>query len=270
MRLITSLLPSDFVAGSPSIAESVDVAVVIDVLRATSVAVTALGAGACEVVTCREIAEAHRLALPDELSSVVEPRARENSLLCGERGCQPIVGFDLGNSPSEYTADRVTGKRLILTTTNGTRAIESASQAKTMVLASFLNLTAIVDAIIASETAHIVCAGTDGAVTGEDVLLAGAIIEKCHQRLGSTCQWDDASSIARSWWRARIPGEANAAKLVEAFAEAAGGRNLVRVGFASDLAACAAIDTIPIVPTRSRQQPTGFTIDVHHGRVSSN
>ncbi len=82
--------------------EHTDVAVVIDVLRATSVMATALAAGASQIVTCREISEAIVLA------SRITPRP----LLCGERGCKPIDGFDLGNSPAEYTSAARSGSDL--------------------------------------------------------------------------------------------------------------------------------------------------------------
>ncbi|TWU57508.1 2-phosphosulfolactate phosphatase [Rubripirellula reticaptiva] len=254
MRLITSLIPSQTGTGTAIASDKIDVAVVIDVLRATSVATVAMAAGATEIVTCREISDARSRALP----GAVDPESTAPSLLCGERECRPIDGFQFGNSPAEYTPALVAGKRLILTTTNGTRAVEVASAADSIMLASFLNLSAVIDAIMDADTVHVVCAGTNGDVTGEDVMLAGAIIDRCQARLGSALELDDASAIAKAWWHARQPTP-SPASLAAAFSETAGGRNLIRVGYEADLARCAAIDTVPVVPVRTRKSPTGFT-----------
>ncbi|MGB7327898.1 MAG: 2-phosphosulfolactate phosphatase [Rubripirellula sp.] len=254
MRLITSLIPNEAETGTAPASEKIDVAVVIDVLRATSVATVAIAAGATEIVTCREIADARARALP----GAVDAESTAPSLLCGERECRPIDGFQFGNSPAEYTAEKVAGQRLILTTTNGTRAVEAASSADSIMLASFLNLSAVVDAILGAGTVHVVCAGTNGMVTGEDAMLAGAIIDRCQTRLGSALEFDDASAMAKAWWHARQP-HPSPTSLAVAFSETAGGRNLIRVGYKSDLARCAAIDTVPLVPVRTRKSPTGFT-----------
>ncbi|TWU50886.1 putative 2-phosphosulfolactate phosphatase [Rubripirellula tenax] len=248
MRLVTSLIPNDPADDVPAY----DVAVVIDVLRATSVATVALAAGAAEILTCREIADARVLADASRGDATA-------ALLCGERGCRPIDGFDLGNSPAEYSPERVAGRQLIFTTTNGTRAIHTAATARSMLLASFLNLSAVVEALSGVESVHLVCAGTDGVVTGEDVLLAGAIVDRCCSQREGDCTLDDASSIARSWWQSRIPTP-DPASLAKQLAQTTGGRNLIRVGYESDLIRCAAIDTVPVVPRRSRIAPTGFTL----------
>lgn len=243
MQLFTSLSPTD---PRPKMeGASIEVAIVIDVLRATTVATTAMAAGASAILTCSDIDEAKQLAAD-----------HSPALLCGERGCRPIDGFDLGNSPTEYGASVVAGRTLVMTTTNGTRAVAASSSAKRVVLGSFLNLSAIVDAVGDAASIHLVCAGTDGHITGEDVLLAGAIAEILIRRSPSADACD-ATSIAIAWWRDRVGGM-DAEKLAEALGKTRGGRNLTRVGYGDDLARCAAIDSLPVVPHRTSVSPTRF------------
>src|SRR5579872_6883168 len=150
-----------FVHLLPSLFEPCDlrggIAVVIDVLRATSTIVHALAAGATCVVPCGEIEEARRLAAQATPGEV---------LLAGERDGLRISGFDLGNSPSEYTPARVRGKTIAFTTTNGTRALIRAQEARRLFTGSFSKLTSVVK-LAAAETGpvHLVCAGTQGKVT---------------------------------------------------------------------------------------------------------
>ena len=107
------------------------ISVVIDVLRATSSIVTALDNGAAAIVPVREA---------DEAIAVMRRMGRERVLLCGERKSRLIEGFDLDNSPASYTAERVSGKTLVFTTTNGTRALlEAAHTGTTVYCAALLN-----------------------------------------------------------------------------------------------------------------------------------
>jgi 2-phosphosulfolactate phosphatase len=255
MQLATCLLPR-----RERISKSTDVAVVIDVLRATSVMAAALAAGAARIVTCREISEARELA----------GRLQGDVLLCGERGCRPIEGFDLGNSPAEYVGSRVRGKTLVLTTTNGTRAIEAAAGAEKLITASFLNLSAVVERLAEARTVHLVCAGTEGEVTAEDVLLAGAIIDQCQARYAAELR-DDDSTLARQLWRSwfatpEIPRDRpypNPQDLAERLRETRGGKNLVRLGFDQDLQRCAAIDAVSAVPQRNSRSPMAFSLQAN-------
>jgi 2-phosphosulfolactate phosphatase len=240
MKLTTSLL-----AGSDTCTVSSDLAVVIDVLRATSVMVTAFHHGASRILACREVDEARQLA------AAVLPRP----LLCGERGCQRIDGFDLGNSTAEYTPDRVRSRTLILTTTNGTRAIASVNHIPRVVAASFLNLSAVVGRLSKSERVHFVCAGTDGRITLEDVLLAGALIEQSVKHYGADLD-DDDSMLAQQLWRSWFVGTHRSDALPDVpslsakLAMGRGGQNLLRLGFEEDLARCAMIDTTNVVPEK--------------------
>lgn len=255
MRITTSILPRVLSVADTRSEDPADVAVVIDVLRATSVMTTAAAAGVEQVITCREVADAI------EMADQMHPRP----LLCGERSCKPIRGFDLGNSPAEYVSDRVRHRTLILTTTNGTQAIEIAAAAKRMVVGSFLNLAAVVDQLCEGELVHLACAGTDGHVTAEDVLLAGAIIDHCQIRFDAVTINDESTlalQLWRSWFPSLTPNDASpsTADLALRLAETQGGRNLVRLGFGADLERCARVSRFDVVLERVSQHPTTFRL----------
>ena len=248
MRLSVSLLPS-----LRPVDPSTEVAVVIDVLRATSVMTTALANGASKIVTCQQISEAKELA--SELNSELAAAP----LLCGERNCEPIEGFDYGNSPSEYSLPAVKDRTLVLTTTNGTRAIAAANAAKRMIIASFLNLTATVDYLLGTESVHLVCAGTNGQITAEDVLLAGAIVD----RLSKTepVDFDDDAALAQGLWQSWFQKTSPTSQtLANRLAQTQGGRNLIKVGYSLDLERCAQIDLSNVVAERIDHSPNTFAL----------
>jgi 2-phosphosulfolactate phosphatase len=145
------------------------VAVVIDVLRATTTIVHALAAGCVAVIPCAEVDDAKKTAATLPPAKVV---------LGGERGGNLIPGFDLGNSPREYTAKTCKKKTVVLTTTNGTRAILRAAEGERVLIAAFVNYSAVCE-LLRTDTrpVHIVCAGCDGGPSLEDTLLAGAIVD---------------------------------------------------------------------------------------------
>jgi 2-phosphosulfolactate phosphatase len=142
--------------------------VVIDVLRATSTIAAALMAGAREVIPSGTIEEsvaiAHRLGT-------------DRTLLGGERGAMKINGFQLGNSPTEYTPEAVHGKTIVLTTTNGSVALLRARNAERVLCGALLNATAIARQLLtlAPEETLLLCSGSGGEFSLEDTLAAGAI-----------------------------------------------------------------------------------------------
>lgn len=167
--------------------------VVFDVLRATSTIVTALAAGAAGVQPVGEIAEA--LALR---------RARPEVLLAGERDGLRIraaltggVDFDLGNSPREFTPARVAGRLIVMTTTNGTRALQACAGAAEVMVGSFLNLRATAEHLARSpgKSICLVCAGTGENAALEDTLAAGALCAEL-QSIQPTAQLQDSGLIA--------------------------------------------------------------------------
>ncbi len=224
------------------------VAVVMDVLRATTVMIHALAAGARAVAPCGEIDEARACAgsLP-----------AGSAILAGERGGLPIEGFDLGNSPREFTAERCRGKTLVMTTTNGTRAILASLEAEPVFIAAFVNLAATVNAIEsalalrpAETPLHLVCAGTDGAISLEDALLAGAVAGRLAERQGTQdiiCA-NDAAILASSLWR-----DAAGKPLAALLRTGRGGRNVVSIGREIDIDDSAQIDRIDLAAVLRRE-----------------
>jgi 2-phosphosulfolactate phosphatase len=212
------------------------VAIVLDVLRATTTIVQALASGAANVIATETIDEARErfAALPVG-----------TALLGGERGGVRIEGFFLGNSPLEYTSEVVAGKTICLTTTNGTRALARSRYARHVLVGSFSNLRAVVAAAANSGLPiHIVCAGTDGHVTAEDVLCAGAIATALENVHPEAIVLDDSARVASAFWKTVLPGPA----LREAMRASRGGANLVELGYDRDIDRCAEIDRCDLVP----------------------
>lgn len=137
--------------------------VVIDVLRATSTIVAAFENG------CREVIA---VATPQEASNI-KNRLGVQGVLGGERKKQKLPGFDFGNSPREYTLERLSGKTLVFTTTNGTALINSCIFGKEILIASFRNAEAVVGCLKNNWEVLLACAGTKGTFSLEDNLLAG-------------------------------------------------------------------------------------------------
>lgn len=212
--------------------------VVIDVLRATTTIAYALAAGATSVIPCLEVDEARKL----------RETFGDDAVLGGERGGVKIEGFDFGNSPAEYTEATVGGKTLIFTTTNGTRAMKTASGARRVLLAAFVNLSAVCDRLAREESIDIVCAGTNRQITREDVLLAGAIAEQL-LRDGTQVTLNDQATIAiESWSRFSRELAENKVPLHETLRNSIGARNLIEIGHERDIEIAAQLDKLEVVP----------------------
>lgn len=220
--------------------------VVIDVLRATTTIVHACASGAAAVIPCLEIDDARHVAA----------KLGSEALLGGERGGKPIAGFDLGNSPEEYSAARVRGKTIAMTTTNGTRAMLRCQQARRVLVGAFVNFSALCDALRAEANIDLLCAGTDNQVTREDVLFAGAVVDDMVQTATDSGQNDplelnDQALIALDAWRAARADLRQPAALVDRLRSSRGGRNLIDIGHEHDIAIAADIDRFSIVPELS-------------------
>jgi 2-phosphosulfolactate phosphatase len=220
--------------------------VVIDVLRAATTIIYALRAGAKAVIPCREIDEARRIAArfsPNE------------KILGGERGGLPIEGFDLGNSPEEYVPNRVRGKTVVFTTTNGTQALLHAKRAKQILLGAFVNVSAVAEKLLGQEKIHLLCAGTEGKPGDDDILLAGMLAEKLQRQGGVQYKLNDQAIAACDLWRHTLEiVRASAAHppkpepLAKILRRSLGGKNLVSLDLDRDVLAAAQIDRFAIVP----------------------
>jgi 2-phosphosulfolactate phosphatase len=213
--------------------------VVFDVLRATSTIVTALtnGARAIRPVSTIDQALAERARSPD-------------ALLAGERGGWRIgpeltggITFDLGNSPREFTGDAVAGRTIVMTTTNGTLALEACAGAPVVLAAAFLNLAAVAASILASSPSRVllVCSGTGERCAYEDALAAGALCDL----LVARAELLDSARLALAGWRSV------AARYAAEIGEGENGRRLRSCReLAEDVAFCGHRSVFQVVPRR--------------------
>lgn len=220
------------VAFTPAEAESAPTAIVVDVLRATSTIAQALASGYHRVLCCAEVEEAREL------------RARLGyAVLAGERKAVAIPGFDLGNSPREFAEPL--GETLILTTTNGTRAIlASAESAETVFVGSLLNLEAVAAAPRTGADVEIVCAGVQGRFTIDDAYCAGRIAELLGGKRSDAAE--AAVRLARSF---AGPEEGLSAS-----------GNPEHALLAEDIAWCARESVLGVVPRLARMEGTAAEI----------
>ncbi|WP_026998328.1 2-phosphosulfolactate phosphatase [Eisenibacter elegans] len=166
------------------------IAVVIDVLRATSCMVTAFAHGVAAIIPVKEL-------------EVCRDWQAKGFLAAAERGGQKVEGFDLDNSPFSYMQASLQGQTVVMTTTNGTRAIEDAHEAEALIIGAFLNKQAVIDYLYqATQSVVLICAGWKGRVNMEDMLFAGAVAEALHS---SHQLADDSSILSRSAYQQAKP-----------------------------------------------------------------
>jgi 2-phosphosulfolactate phosphatase len=210
------------------------VVVVIDVLRATSVMVQAMSQGALEIIPVATVEEAFQMAK-------VFPRG--SIILGGERESKKIPGFDLGNSPKEYVAERVRGKKLILTTTNGTKAFHLVSSGREILAGSFFNIGATAQKCLElNKDLFIFPSGDEGDFSLEDTVCGGMLIDLITKKREKPISLTDASRCAKILYQ-RFEDN-----LLEAFHLSRHGKELINRGFGDDLVYCAQIDITPFVP----------------------
>ena len=204
------------------------IVVVVDVLRATSCMITALAEGVQEI---------YPVASLDECQSL----KNKGYLTAAERGGQQIEGFDLGNSPLSYLNKAYAGKKVAVTTTNGTLAItKSAPYAKEVIIGSFLNLTTLADYLRTQpEDVLVLCAAWKGKVNMEDTLFAGALISKLAEEYELEC---DAPLASKTLY------EAVKNDLYGYMQQASHARRLSRFGVEEDIRFCLKADQYTVIP----------------------
>lgn len=218
------------------------VVLVVDVLRASTSIAAALNNGARAVIPLQGVDEAIMRARSLERSEV---------LLAGERKMAPIHGFDLGNSPREFTADVVAGKTIVMTTSNGTAALASTVGAAEVLVGCFANYSAVLAwlraAARAGKSLTIICAGSNGRFALEDAICAGRFVRGVARR-GIQPDLGDAANVAA------IIDRRMGADLMAVLRDSEHGRALIEAGLGGDVTYCAGIDTHPVVPIyRDRQ-----------------
>ncbi|MGQ0813519.1 MAG: 2-phosphosulfolactate phosphatase [Gemmatimonadota bacterium] len=218
------------------------VAAVVDVLRATSTIVEALANGARSVFPTETTEDAVRLA---------QSLGRSEVLLCGERRARKIDGFDLGNSPLEFTRAAVADKVVVMNTTNGTPALFAGSTADRCIVAGFLNLNAVAaDLARADAPIAILCAGREGRFALEDALCAGSLIRAVRARGAGPDRLNDAAHAATALER-RYRGH-----LAAAVSHTRAARQIIDAGLADDIAYCLMENLHDIVPVMFDRQVT--------------
>jgi 2-phosphosulfolactate phosphatase len=207
-------------------------AVVVDLLRASTTIAYALQHGAREVIP---------LAAPEEAMALRESIGRDDVLLCGERRGERIAGFDLGNSPAEYTPETVGGKTLLFASSNGSGAMLVARAARRMAVAGLVNTGAAVEWICRDQAdCAIICAGKLGQFAADDTACAGLIVDRLIRR--GYAPANDAARLA-------LQLSKQAAQDWLAFLNATDhGRYLAELGFGSDLATATEIDALAVLP----------------------
>lgn len=216
------------------------VAAVIDVLRATSTIVEAVANGARTIFPATDMDDAMRLA---------QTIGRSEVLLCGERRARKIEGFDLGNSPLEFTSDAVADKLVVMTTTNGTPALVGGQAADRCIVASYLNLSAAArDLATSGKPIVIMCAGRQGRFSLDDALCAGSLIRVLRDEHEGRVRMNDAALAASALERRYR------AHLGAVMRRTAAARQIVDAGHADDIDYCLTRDRHDVVPVMSNRQ----------------
>jgi 2-phosphosulfolactate phosphatase len=206
-------------------------AVVIDVLRATTSIVVAFANGCRSILPVASAAEAWRARSTDPAL-----------VLAGEEGGLRVEGFDLGNSPREFTRAAVADRDVVLTTSNGTKAMRAVGPGRTVAIAALRNRAAVGDWVVArGADGLIVCSGYEGAFSLEDAVCAGAIVERAVRnapRLGL----GDGARACRILW------ESFQSDLPRLLRGTGWGERMLKLGYEADLDFCAALDATDVIP----------------------
>jgi 2-phosphosulfolactate phosphatase len=217
--------------------------VIVDVLRATSTMLVALVNGAKEIIPAENVNTAARIA----------KGTGKSGLLCGERAGKVIEGFDLGNSPFEYTKEVIENKSLVFSTTNGTVSMHKARYSSNCVLASFLNISVVAEYLnVLDADFTIICSGKLNNFCLEDFVYAGALISKLF-KLGknkSRYEISDTEIAAKTISKSLAYSSSvlNKEKIVEMLNFSEHGIYLKSLGFGNDLEFCSEIDSYPFIP----------------------
>lgn len=222
---------------------SADCSIVIDVLRATTTMVTALSVGAEAVQVFSDL---------DELMRVSDRWDPTKRIRAGERGGSKVAGFDFGNSPLECSAEFMAGKRLFVSTTNGTRAFQRVQDSAVVLGAALINRQAVVSFLVENqpETVWIVGAGWEGTYALEDTVCAGAIVDLLADKVGVSVgdlagndEMVAAVGLYRQWKD----------DLLGLFSHASHGKRLLKLEAYDDLTYCSALDTVKLLPIQTEK-----------------
>ncbi len=205
------------------------IVVIIDIFRATSSICYGIENGAEAIIPVSEV---------EECAAYREKGL--DYLLAAERNGEVVTGFDFGNSPFAYTPEKVAGKTVVLTTTNGTHALHLSRQAKRIVIGSFLNITALCNWLkTQNDNILLVCAGWKNNFNLEDTLFAGAVID---QLKGGNYKLDDPALAANDLFQL---GKHDISDYLK---KTSHGERLKKLGIEKDIAFCQQIDLTNAIP----------------------
>ncbi len=218
-------------------------AVVIDVLRATTTLAVALHNGARRIIPAES---------PAAATDIKIRVGKENVILGGEKEGRIIPGFDLGNSPAEYTPEKVAGKNLVFVSTNGTRAVIKTRLAERSLLGSMVNAGLVAEFLARNPgDTTFICAGREDKFSIEDAVCAGIIVNRLlAQTGGGEIHLNDAARVAS------LLGERYASGILELFRHSDHGRYLMNIGQEADLEFCARLDSLPVIPVFQEEHIT--------------
>lgn len=216
-------------------------AIAVDVLRATSTMATVLAAGGEAVQVFSDL---------DQLMAVSEQWPPEKRLRAGERGGAKVAGFELGNSPLDCIPELVAGKRLFISTTNGTRALQRIQNAPIVLAAALINRAAVVKFLLEKqpETVWIVGSGWEGSYSLEDTVCAGAIAHSIVQQSSYAQQEISGNDEVVSAIALYSQWEDNLLGLLH---QASHGQRLLRLECDEDLKYCSQTDILDILPIQT-------------------
>lgn len=208
------------------------IVVAIDVLRACTTICTAFAQGAEKVIPADSPVAAKNL----------RATLGDHALLCGEREGKKVSGFDFGNSPSEYTADAVGGKTLVLSTTNGSKVLAKSEAAREVVVCAFVNVTAVAEYLAQrEEPVAVILSGQVGRFSLEDAVCGGLLVRHLHALRPERTLCDAA--------RAAITlADRYADDVLSMMRVASHGQYLESIGLGEDLVACSRVDALRLVP----------------------
>ena len=218
-----------------------DCAIAIDVLRATTTMAQALHVGAEGIQPFSNI---------EKLFADSESWPAEKRIRAGERGGKKVDGFDFGNSPRECTPEQFAGRRLFISTTNGTRALQRIQPAPMVLTAALVNRASVVDYLLEHQpkTVWMVSSGWEGTYALEDTVCAGAMVQAIVEKSGlSLADLTDNDEVVGAvtlfqQWREQ---------LLELLHHSSHGKRLLRLNNPEDIAFCAQLDVLPVVPLQA-------------------
>jgi len=207
--------------------------VVLDILRASNTIITAVGNEAKEIIPVASV---------DSAVKISKGLFGGSTILGGERNTIKIEGFHLGNSPAEYTSEKVKGKTIIFFTTNGTKAILKARLSANLFIGAFINISAVTNRINKlNQDVEILCAGNPGSFSIEDAVCAGMIVSEL-KKLNSEYVLSDSSRAASILYKSC------GSNLLETLSESEHGKLLLKNGFKNDLEFCSQLNTTEVIP----------------------